>query len=153
MQLWREHHLGNKAAQQCVGRVGMLDVHGVPRILHHYHLGVRHLIASALHIPPQGMPVVAAYMAIGYLTVITSHAPLVLQAMGRERLIANLSFASVGVAVIFQYTLIRRFGLWGVVSALAATEATSVMIFGTIAWRATLTPPRSHLSVSREIVD
>lgn len=98
---------------------------------------VRNVVASALHIPPQSMPVVMAFAAIAWITIGTTHLPVLLQAMGYEKLMARLAVVTVFIAIVYQYTLIRWLGLWGVVAALACAEATAAIICGVIAWRIT----------------
>jgi O-antigen/teichoic acid export membrane protein len=96
----------------------------------------RRLVAATLHIPLQAMPLVLAYAGIAFITVATTLAGVVLQAMRHEKLTARLSFLTVAFALVYQYILIRSFGLWGLVGALAAAEATSAAIFGIVAFRA-----------------
>jgi len=96
----------------------------------------RDRVAALLHIPPQSMSLVIAYAAIAYITVATTLAGVLLQAMRYEKVTARLSFLTVTFALVYQYILIRWFGLWGLVGALAAAEATSAAIFGFVAFRA-----------------
>jgi|GEM_PF-1518020 len=97
---------------------------------------VRDRVAVLLHIAPQSMPVVVAFTAIAFITVATIIAGVLLQAMRFEKITARLSFLTIAFALIYQYILIPRFGLWGLVGALAAAEATSATIFGFVAFRA-----------------
>lgn len=96
----------------------------------------RHFVAAALHIPPQSMPIVIAYAAIAYITIAVTLAGVLLQAMRLEKVTARLSFLTFAFALAYQYILIRWFGLWGLVGALAAAEVTSAAIFGIVAIRA-----------------
>jgi O-antigen/teichoic acid export membrane protein len=96
----------------------------------------RDLVAASLHIPRQSMLLVVAYAAIAYITVATTLAGVLLQAMRYEKLTARLSFLTVAFALVYQYILIRWLGLWGLVGALAAAEATSATVFGIVAIRA-----------------
>jgi O-antigen/teichoic acid export membrane protein len=91
---------------------------------------VRDRVAAILHIPAQSMPFVIAYAAIAYMTSATILAGVLLQAMRQEKVMARLSFLIVAFAIIYQVTLIRWFGLWGLVGAIAAAEATSAAILG-----------------------
>ncbi len=97
----------------------------------------RHFVASALHIPPQSMPLVIAYAATAYITVGTTLAGVLLQAMRYESLTARLSVLTLALALVYQFLLIRWFGLWGLVGALAAAELTSLLVFGFVVVRAT----------------
>jgi O-antigen/teichoic acid export membrane protein len=94
----------------------------------------RERIAAELHVPPQSMLFIAAYGAIAYITIATTLTGVVLQSMRYERLTARLSFVTVAFALVYQYVLIRRHGLWGLVGAQAAAEATSAVIFAIAAF-------------------
>lgn len=96
----------------------------------------RDRVAAILHIPEQWMLLVITYAAIAYITSATILAGVLLQAMRQEKVMARLSFVIVGFALIYQYTLIRWFGMWGLVGAIAAAEATSAVILGVAAFRA-----------------
>jgi O-antigen/teichoic acid export membrane protein len=97
---------------------------------------VRRPLAAALHIPSESMSLVIAYTAVTYVTIATTLAGVVLQAIRQEKLTAQLSFLTVVFALAYQYTFIRWFGLWGLVAALTAAEATSALVFGIVAHRA-----------------
>jgi O-antigen/teichoic acid export membrane protein len=96
----------------------------------------RDRVAAILHIPAQSMTFVVAYASIACITIATILAGVLLQAMRQEKVMARLSFLIVGFALIYQYTLIRWFGLWGLVGAIGAAEATSAALFGFVALRA-----------------
>lgn len=96
----------------------------------------RDRIAGLLHIAPQSMPFVMAYAVIAFITVATIIAGVLLQAMRYEKVTARLSFLTIVFALVYQYILIPRFGLWGLVGALAAAEATSAAVFGFVAFGA-----------------
>lgn len=116
---------------------------------------VRHSLASTLHIPSESMPLVIAYIAVAYITVVTTTAGVVLQSVHQEKLTAQLSFVTAALALMYQYFFIRAFGLWGLVGALAAAEATSAILFGLIAYRAIrgITAVHSDMAVLASIRD
>ena len=105
---------------------------------------VRHIVGAALHIPPDLLPFVMAYVAVAYLTIGTALSSVLLQAIGRERITARLSVVTLVLSVTAQYGFIRAFGRWGVVEGVATAEALSVILFTTVAWHAVRslhTPP------------
>lgn len=108
--------------------------------------GVRGIIARVLHIAPESLPFVLAFTAIAYLTIGSSLSGVVLQALGHEHATAKLSFVTLAVSLAFQFVLVQRFGLWGVLAAIAAAEVVSVSVFGGFAWRAVHAKLRLHAS-------
>jgi O-antigen/teichoic acid export membrane protein len=96
---------------------------------------LRGIIGRTLHIPPALMPFVLVYVAVAYLTIGTALSAVLLQAIGRERITARLSFVTLAVSITAQYAFIRAFGLWGIAAGVAAAEMLSVIIFATAAWR------------------
>jgi len=96
----------------------------------------RNRVAALLHIPAQSIPLVVAFAAIAYITIASTLAGALLQAMHYEKVTARLSFLTIAFALFYQYILIRWWGLWGLVGALAAAEATSAAVFGVVAFRA-----------------
>ena len=52
-----------------------------------------------------------------------------MQARGQERLVSRLSVVTLSLALIYQVTALRAFGLWGIVAAVGAAEVTTIVVF------------------------
>lgn len=91
---------------------------------------LRKTICTALHVPQDHVTFVIAFVAIAYLTIGTTLAGVSLQAFGGERLAARLSFLTLTLALVYQYSFLRAAGLWGIVLAVFAAELTSLVVFG-----------------------
>jgi O-antigen/teichoic acid export membrane protein len=96
---------------------------------------IRTRIVSALHVPTAYIPFILAFLCITYLTIGTTMAGVSLQAIGGERLAANLSFVTLALSIAYQFVLIRRYGVWGVLYGTGAAELTSLVIFSVAAIR------------------
>lgn len=96
----------------------------------------RNIVGRALHVEASSMPFVMAFAAIAALTTGTALAGLLLQSLGHERVTAKLSFVTLTVSLVSQYTFVQWFGLWGVAAGIALAELVSVAVFGTAAYRA-----------------
>ena len=96
---------------------------------------IRTRVASALHVPGPYIPFVLAFLCIAYLTIGTTMAGVSLQAVGGERLAAKLSFVTLALSITYQFVLIRRYGVWGVLYGTTAAELTSLAIFSVAAIR------------------
>ena len=59
-----------------------------------------------------------------------------LQALGRERTTARLSFVTLAASLVSQFAFIQWLGLWGVAAGIATAELFSFTVFGTAALRA-----------------
>jgi O-antigen/teichoic acid export membrane protein len=96
----------------------------------------RDIVGRALHVEASSMPFVMAFAAIAALTTGTALAGLLLQSLGHERVTAKLSFVTLTVSLVSQYTFVQWLGLWGVAAGIALAELVSVAVFGTAAYRA-----------------
>ena len=96
----------------------------------------RHIIAGALHIAPSSMLFVIVFVSIAALTTGAAASGLLLQALGRERTVARLSFVTLTASLISQFAFIQWLGLWGVAAGIATAELVSLTLFGTAAFHA-----------------
>lgn len=86
-------------------------------------------IAAALDVPRGMMPFVVAFAALAFPASLSVIAGFFLQARGEERLVSRLSVLTLAMALIYQMTALRAFGLWGIVAAVAAGEGTTIAVF------------------------
>ncbi len=96
----------------------------------------RHVISQVLHIAPSSMPFVIAFASIAALSIGAALSGLLLQAVGRERTTARLSFITLAASLVAQFVFIQWLGLWGVAAGIATAELFSFTVFGTAAYRA-----------------
>ncbi len=90
---------------------------------------VRYQVANVLHIPLVYVPFVMALIAMSYLTIGTTMAGAVLQALGGEQLAAKLSFLTLGLSIPCRFIFIRYFGVWGVFHGALTSELATLVIF------------------------
>ena len=90
---------------------------------------VRYPVAALLHIPAVYVPFVMALISMTYLTIGTTMAGAVLQALGGERIAAKLSFLTLGLSIPVRFILIRWYGVWGVFDGALAAEVMTLVIF------------------------
>ena len=86
-------------------------------------------VAAALDVPPAMMPFVIAYAFLAFLGALSVVAGFVLQARGEEHLVSRLSLVTLSLALVYQITALRAFGLWGIVAAVGAAEVTTIATF------------------------
>lgn len=96
---------------------------------------VRIRIAAALHVPIEYANFLVVVVALAAFSSVTIILGILLQATNRERSVARLSFVTLGLAIAYQYLLIRRWGVWGSAFALMAAEITSLLLFGFAVYR------------------
>jgi len=86
-------------------------------------------IAAALDVPRGMMPFVVAFAALAFPASLSVVAGFFLQARGEERLVSRLSVLTLALALVYQVTALRAFGLWGIVAAVGAGEASTIAVF------------------------
>jgi O-antigen/teichoic acid export membrane protein len=74
-------------------------------------------------------PLVAAVGTLAFLGILSMMAGFLLQAYGEEARAVRLSLATLVASVVFQFTALTLFGLWGVVLAIAAAEIFTIALF------------------------
>ena len=107
----------------------------------------RSVISRVLHVAPGSMLFVIVFASIAALTTGAAMSGLLLQALGRERTTAKLSFVTLAASLVAQFTLVRWLGLWGVAAGIATAELVSFAVFGIAAFRAfreKVTPRLGH---------
>jgi O-antigen/teichoic acid export membrane protein len=107
----------------------------------------RHIISRVLHIAPSSMLFVIVFASISVLSTGAAASGLLLQALGRERTTARLSFVTLAASLFAQFLFVRWLGLWGVTAGIATAEVVSLTLFGTAAFRAfraRVTPQLGH---------
>lgn len=87
-------------------------------------------IGDVLKMPPPYMPFVIAFAGVALLSVFSTITGFLMQARGAEKLAARLSVVTVLLALLYQLAALSRFGLWGIIGAVAAAEISTVIIFG-----------------------
>lgn len=87
-------------------------------------------ILAVLKVPRPYTAFVIVFAAVAFLSIFSSMAGFVMQAMGQEQLAARLSVVTVLLALVYQIAALAWMGLWGVGVAVAAAEITTVAIFG-----------------------
>jgi O-antigen/teichoic acid export membrane protein len=92
--------------------------------------GMAGRIAAALDVPPSMMPFVIAYAAVAIPGSLSVGVGFLMQARGEERLVSRLSVLTLALALVYQTAALRAFGLWGIVAAVGAAEATTITVFG-----------------------
>ena len=92
-------------------------------------LGLAGRIATALDVPRPMMAFVVAFAALALPSSLSVVAGFFLQARGEEQLVSRLSVVTLSLALVYQVAALRAFGLWGIVAAVAAGEATTIAVF------------------------
>jgi O-antigen/teichoic acid export membrane protein len=87
-------------------------------------------IDAMLKVPPAFAGFVIAFAAVSFLSIFSSMAGFLMQAMGMEQLAARLSVVTVLLALAYQLAALAKLGLWGVIVAVAAAEISALLIFG-----------------------
>lgn len=85
-------------------------------------------IAAALDVPRAMMPFVVAFAALAFPSSLSVVAGFLLQARGEERLVSRLSVLTLALALAYQWTALRAFGLWGIVPAVGAGEVSTIAV-------------------------
>jgi len=96
----------------------------------------RDSVSRILHVVPSSMPFVIVFASIAALSTGAAMSGLLLQALGRERTTARLSFITLAASLVAQFTFVQWLGLWGVAVGIATAELVSLAVFGTAAFRA-----------------
>jgi O-antigen/teichoic acid export membrane protein len=96
----------------------------------------RNVIARVFHVTPGSMLFVIVFASIAGLTTGAAMSGLLLQALGRERTTAKLSFVTLAASLVAQFTFVQWLGLWGVAAGIATAELVSFCVFGIAAFRA-----------------
>ena len=91
--------------------------------------GVAGRIAAVLDVPPAMMPFVIAFAALAFPSSLSLGAGFLMQARGEEHLVSRLSVVTLTLALVYQVTALWAFGLWGIVAAVGAAEATTIVVF------------------------
>lgn len=117
------------AARRLMARYAIISAGGVAA-------GVLLLLAlsgplgAVLKVPRPYIGFVIAFAAVAFLSIFSTMAGFFMQALGREKLAARLSVATLFLALAYQIAALAWIGLWGIVAAVAAAEITTVAIFG-----------------------
>ncbi len=96
---------------------------------------VVHPLAGRLGIAQAWYGFLVAVAALALLSAPNVLFGYLLQAAGEERRLAQLSTATLAIAFSCQWFALSRWGLWGIVPAMWASEATAALILGRAWWR------------------
>jgi O-antigen/teichoic acid export membrane protein len=130
------------------------DVPGVRRLVVRYTitaggavlLGLAVLAAAAgpfsdaFEIPRHAVAFVLAFAALSLLSIISTIMAMLMQARGEEATAARLSVVTLSLAIVYQTAALFLWGLWGIVAGVAASEVTTVLVFGASLWRRSRRP-------------
>lgn len=87
-------------------------------------------MSGALKVPRSFAPFVVIFAALAFLSIFSTILGFVMQARGEEAAAARLSLVTLSLALVYQITALSAFGLWGIVVAVAASEITTLVVFG-----------------------
>jgi O-antigen/teichoic acid export membrane protein len=88
-------------------------------------------LGRILNVPPVYRAFLVVFAGLAYLSIFSTIAGFLLQAYGQERLAARLSLLTLAAALGYQFVTVRQWGLDGIVIGVAASELTSIAVFGT----------------------
>jgi O-antigen/teichoic acid export membrane protein len=86
-------------------------------------------IGRVLKVPEPYVPLIIAFASLSLLSIFTTILGLLMQARGEEKLAAWLSVVTLVLALVYQITALSRQGLWGILTAVAAAELTTIALF------------------------
>ncbi len=89
---------------------------------------LRHVISRLLRIPETHMAFVIAFAVTSVVTLGTAILSVLLQAWRGEATVARIATVTVLLAVVYQLTLVRLLGVWGLIPAIIAAEISSVFL-------------------------
>lgn len=86
-------------------------------------------ITAMLDVPPGMMLFVVAFAVLAFPSSLNVVAGFLMQARGKEHLVARLSIVTLSLALGYQIAALHELGLWGIVVAVGAAEVTSMVVF------------------------